>query len=57
MNKDRLNTPDLYSPCCLHSLMKPVYWMLGVVVFKCVRCGKRWNIKKTDIDFSDGEKQ
>lgn len=59
MKKDdnMLNTPDLYSPCCYKSLMKPVSWKLGLIIYKCVRCSKRWEIKKTDINsLKEGDK-
>lgn len=45
-----LNHPELYSPCCLKSLMKPVNWKMGIIIYECVKCKFRWQINKMDLE-------
>lgn len=44
------NAPDIYAPCCFKSLMKPVNWKMGIIIYECVRCKFRWQINKCDLE-------
>ena len=42
-----MRSGDMYSPCCINSLAKP----LGLMRYYCVKCGKIWKIEKQEEKF------